>query len=86
MAHRFKRPAHISAKDRREERLVKVMATQVANQEMLDKLLDGTSPLMRKALLERLLPYLPFAPEVPTPDCPHCGFRRGSVIAHECQD
>ena len=84
MSHNFKRPAAASPKLRQDDRLVKVMATQIQNQDQLDALLAGSDPLMRHAMIERLLPYLPFAPEEPTADCPHCGFRRGSILPHEC--
>ncbi len=84
-ATNFKRPVSIDPEERRDERQIKVMAMQIRDQAMLDKLLDGTAPVMREAMLKRLLPYLPFFPkEEVTADCPECGMRRGSVIAHEC--
>ena len=61
------------------------MAMQVTDQATLDNLLAGAQPFVREAMLERLLPYLPFVPrEYETPDCPHCGLERGSAIAHSC--
>jgi hypothetical protein len=85
-ATNFKRPVSIDPQERRDERQIKVMAMQIQDQAMLDKLLDGTVPIMREAMLERLLPHLPFFPkEEVTADCAFCGMRRGSVIPNECR-
>jgi hypothetical protein len=85
MSHNFKPPASIDPQDRRDDRMVKVMATQILDQAMLDKLLAGSTGEMREAMLERLIPYLGFTPNpLVSSDCPACGMRRGSVIAHAC--
>jgi formate dehydrogenase maturation protein FdhE len=80
----FKRPASVNPKARQDERLLKVMALQLQNQEQLDALLAGADPLMRHAMLERLIPYLSFVPEEATANCPACGMKRGSILPHEC--
>jgi hypothetical protein len=80
----FKRPASPDPQERQDERLLKVMALQLQNQEHLDALLAGADPLMRHAMLERILPYLSFVPEEVTADCPACGMKRGSILPHEC--
>lgn len=85
MSHNFKRPTSIDAQERRDERQIKLMAFQIRDQAMLDKLLEGASPAMRAAMIERLMPYLPFCPKgYVTLDCPECGMKRGSVIPHVC--
>ena len=86
MSHNFKAPIPIDPQERRDERMVKVMATAILDQQMLDKLLEGSHGEMRSAMIERLRPFLSFAPDLPViEDCPVCGMRRGSVISHECK-
>lgn len=63
MSYQLKRPSPIDPRRKRDERQVKVMASGVRNQKMLDKLLEGASPLDRAAMVARLRPYLPFTPE-----------------------
>ena len=73
--------------DRRNERELRIMASAIYTQEMLDKLLAGSAPDMRQAMIERLRPHLRFTPaaeDIEVKDCPHCGFRRGTVVPHEC--
>jgi len=85
LSHKFRAPASIHPQERRDNRMVDLMALQIQDQAQLDKLLEGASPAMREAMLERVTPYLDFTPEtVATKDCPNCGLRRGSVIDHEC--
>ena len=62
-------------------------AALLRDQEDLDELLDGATPAMRTAMIERLRPYLRFTPvdvAEPIVDCPRCGLRRGSAIEHAC--
>ena len=81
----FKRPVSIHPQERRDERAVKIMASAILNQAMLDKLLEGANPELYAAMMEQLLPHLSFVPaDQVTADCPSCGLKRGSVIAHEC--
>jgi hypothetical protein len=82
---KFKRPTSIYPRVKRDERQIKVLAMQLRNQDMLDTLLAGTTQFERDAMMERLRPYLRFELVEATPDCPHCGLRRGSAIAHSCQ-
>lgn len=87
LSHHFRRPAAADPRDRRDERQIKLMAMAVQNQEMLDALLEGAPPAIRQAMLERLLPYLPFVPQEydkPVADCPLCGLRRGALVDHDC--
>lgn len=87
MSHNFRAPASIDPQARRDERRIELMATYgIPDQAALDKLLDGTAPAMRTALIERLTPYLMFAPETAVADCPNCGLRRGSAIDHACSE
>lgn len=60
------------------------MAAKIGNQAMLDQLLAGVAPEREKRLLELLTPHLSFTPGFGIDDCPICGLRRGSMIAHEC--
>ena len=67
------------------------LAGLIANQAMLDKILEDTAPALRAGVFAKLRPHLPFEPfvqEAPIADtiadCPTCGLRRGSVIEHEC--
>jgi len=83
MSHRLKAKAPL--KQRRDEQAIRVMARQLFNQTMLDKLLAGARPDLREAMIARLRPYLPFTPDIEiTVDCPQCGMRRGSILAHAC--
>ena len=63
MSHNFKRPSNIDPQVRRDERKLLCMAMQLTDQKKLDKLLEGTSPPTRKAVVERLTPYLSFVPK-----------------------
>ncbi len=85
MSHRFKQQI-ARYKDEKNEREIAAMARRIRDQQDLEKLLDGADDQMRASLIERLLPYLDF--EIfavdPTPDCPHCGMKRGSLIPHAC--
>ncbi len=85
MSHNFKRPSPLDPKLRRQERQLTMLAGTIRNQAALDQLLRGSSPAMREGMLQVLRPMLPFQPQMEvTADCPNCGFRRGSVIGHEC--
>jgi hypothetical protein len=85
MSKSIKKPGNLSAKRRSEEKQISFLASITTDQAALDKLLEGSTPEMRKAMIDRLTPHLPFVPrEEVTQDCPHCGLRRGSVINHEC--
>jgi len=85
MSHNFKRPASIDPVERRAEKEIRDMAEEIADQEMLDKLLEGATRAMREALLARIGPYLSFVPDVAMDlDCPQCGRKGGAVISHEC--
>lgn len=84
-ATNFKRPLSIRPEERRTDRQVDYMASLIKDQAELDVLLAEAPPATRIAMLDRLRPHLSFVPqEEVTPDCPGCGLRRGSVIAHEC--
>jgi hypothetical protein len=66
---------------------IRRQAALVRDQDDLDQLLDGADPAMRTALIAYLKPYLSFTPvdvAEPIEDCPTCGLRRGSAIAHAC--
>lgn len=97
MSHHFKRPSsgptlesrHRPASDTYELPAtleeIEACAHQVKSQAELDILLEGTDPATRSAMLEMLAPHLEFVPrEFIAGDCPVCGMRRGSAIAHEC--
>jgi hypothetical protein len=84
VSHRFKRPKSILPQDRRDQRQLQLMAGHVVNQHMLDLLLQGAAPGMRKVLLDRLTPYLPFAPAPLPTECPECGLAGGATQSHEC--
>ena len=82
---KLKRPVSISPAERRQERQIKLMAMHIPDQAALELLLMGSSPDMRAAMLEKVRPYLPFTPEEEVNlDCPACGMKRGSILAHEC--
>ncbi len=82
---RFKRPVSIHPEERRTDKQIDFMASLIKDQAELDKLLADAPPVTREKMLERLRPHLSFVPDAEvTRDCPHCGLRRGSVIAHEC--
>jgi hypothetical protein len=82
---KIKKPSNLSPRMRREAKQINCMAGLIKDQTMLDKLLENSTPAMRAAMLERIGHLLPFVPlEQVTPDCPHCGMRKGSVIDHEC--
>lgn len=70
------------------QRIAREFAAQIPDQAALDKVLDAEpNPAKRTVLLEHLKPYLSFAPAediVATEDCPKCGFRRGSILSHDC--
>lgn len=83
---RIKKPSSLSPRERREAKQIRCMSGLIKDQAMLDKLLEGSDPAMRAAMLERIEPFLTFTPkELVTPDCPHCGLRKGSAIDHECR-
>lgn len=83
-ATNFKQPVSIRPEERRTDRQVDFMAS-LLDQADLDVLLADAPPATRAAMLDRLRPHLSFVPaEEVTADCPQCGLRRGSVIAHEC--
>jgi hypothetical protein len=85
MSKSIKKHPDKSPQRRREEKQISFLASITTDQAQLDKLLEGSTPEMRKAMMDRLTPHLPFVPrEEVTQDCPHCGLRRGSIIAHEC--
>lgn len=88
MSHHLKKPAPISPRERREEKQIRFMASQIKDQAALDSFLAGSEPAMREAMLERITPFLSFIPaeEVDSRslDCPDCGMFRGTVIAHKC--
>jgi hypothetical protein len=84
MSHKFKRPARLNPQERRDERAINLMAMGVPDQNALEVLLAGADAITRRAMIERLRPYLSFEPAEVTPDCPACGLRRGSVVPHEC--
>ncbi len=85
---KFKRPAAIDPRERRADKQVRfgtsIMARCIQNQDDLDVLLADAKPDMRAAMLERLRPYLSFELETVTADCPRCGMKRGTILAHEC--
>lgn len=85
MSHNFKRPISIHPQERRDGRQIDFMASLIKGQKELDVLLADAPPATRAAMLDRLRPHLSFVPaQDVTPDCPQCGLRRGSVIAHDC--
>lgn len=83
-ATNYKQPPALDPRERRDEKQIQFMAGCIRDQAELDVLLTESKPDLRAAMLERLRPYLRFEPETVTADCPRCGLRRGTVIAHEC--
>jgi hypothetical protein len=95
-ATNYKRPSSVlvSPDKRSDEQKIRVMASTIRDQETLNTLLQGSTGAKRLAMIERLLPYLPFIPEeiahsrnyaaIDIGDCPYCGMRRGAVIPHAC--
>ena len=41
---------------------LEILASKVENQQQLDKIMQDVKPLYRRAVFERLVPYLPFEP------------------------
>lgn len=67
------------------EGLLKEFAEKLTSVDELDKALATLAPDEAYEARKRMLPYLSFDPDAPVvSDCPKCGFKRGSVIAHEC--
>ena len=69
------------------DRLGKQLAERIGNQAMLDLVLENAPTDAHRALiLQYVRRHLSFEPEqdFPITDCPRCGLRRGSMIAHEC--
>lgn len=70
------------------QRIAREFAAQTPDQAALDKVLDAEpNPAKRAVLVEYLKPYLSFTPAEDTvaiEDCPKCGFRRGTILSHEC--
>lgn len=67
-----------------QERELSLMALTLPDEDALEAMLAGAEPMMRKAMIDRLRPFLRFEVTEVTPDCPVCGLKRGSAIPHEC--
>lgn len=87
MSHRFKQVPHAKPSEAFNERQIRLMAEQLRDQADVEKLLEGASDEMRAAMLERIAPFIDFEifDTTPTPDCPNCGMKRGTIIPHHCQ-
>jgi hypothetical protein len=65
----------------------KQLAEKIGNQAMLDKVLEeAPSDAARAIIMRYIQKHLAFEPEqdYPIADCPRCGLKRGTMIAHEC--
>jgi hypothetical protein len=65
----------------------KELAAKIGNQEMLDKVLEeAPNDAARAVIMRYIKDHLAFEPDMgyPIEDCPRCGFRRGTMIAHQC--
>jgi hypothetical protein len=67
---------------------LQTLASRIRSQEHLDEIVAKLPEDQRETVYNELvrlgdLPFADYAYE-PTPDCPNCGLRRGSVIPHSC--
>ena len=66
------------------ERLKK-FAPEIKNADDLEKIFRGMDQDTIDKVMVDLRPLLSFDPDAaPTEDCPKCGYRRGTILPHEC--